>query len=179
MEDDQYLHELEQLQDASQRTALLRCVCAAVLLSVFAAAAHTLPVCYLLLVPAADYLHLQLVFNPFELSFVAEVDENKDNELDPGELQAHGQLVTERMVGALKVSVGGREVWGGSSVIHGKHSLSCTLKAIGPLALSRERSQTTSVLIGLLRPLNGAGDGIRSHLGRYRSLRLVPGKHSW
>ena len=84
--------------------------CALVLLSALSAAPHTLPVSYLRLVPEADYLHLELVFNPFELSFVAEVDANKDNELDPGELQAHGQVVAERIVGALKVSAGGREV---------------------------------------------------------------------
>jgi hypothetical protein len=85
-------------------------LCAAVSLCACAAAAHTLPVSYLRLVPDADYLHLELVFNPFELSFVAEVDDNKDNELDPGELQAHGQVVADRVVGALKLSVGGREV---------------------------------------------------------------------
>ncbi len=87
-----------------------RWVCAAVLLCTYAAAAHTLPVSYLRLVPEADYLHLELVFNPFELSFVAEVDDNKDNELDPGELAAHGQVVAERVVGALKISLGGHEV---------------------------------------------------------------------
>ena len=76
----------------------------------FAAAAHTLPVSYLRLVPDADYLHLELVLNPFELSFVAEVDDNKDSELDAAELQAHGQVVANRVVGALKLSVGGREV---------------------------------------------------------------------
>ena len=92
MEDDQYLHEREQHQDAPERAVWLRFICAAVLLSALAAAAHTLPVSYLRLVPEADYLHLELVFNPFELSFVAEVDDNKDNELDPGELQAHGQV---------------------------------------------------------------------------------------
>jgi hypothetical protein len=110
MEDDQYLHKREQHQDAPKRAILLRLICAAVLLSAFAAASHTLPVSYLRLVPEADYLHLELVFNPFELSFVAEVDDNKDSELDPGELEAHGQVVAERIVGALKVSVGGREV---------------------------------------------------------------------
>jgi len=110
MEDDPYLHELEQHQDAPDRAVLLRFICAAVLLSALAAAAHTLPVSYLRLVPEADYLHLELAFNPFELSFVAEVDDNKDSELDPGELQAHGQVVAERVVSALKVSVGGREV---------------------------------------------------------------------
>jgi hypothetical protein len=110
MDDDQYLREVEQHQNAPERAILLRWICAAVLLSALGAAAHTLPVSYLRLVPDADYLHLELVFNPFELGFVSEVDENKDNELDPGELQAHGQVVAERVVGALKVSVSGREV---------------------------------------------------------------------
>jgi hypothetical protein len=80
------------------------------LLSALGAAAHTLPVSYLRLVPDADYLHLELVFNPFELSFITEVDDNKDQELDPGELQAHGQVVAKRVVGALKLSVGREEV---------------------------------------------------------------------
>ena len=70
----------------------MRWVCAAVWRSAFAGAAHTLPVSCLRLVPEADYLHLELVFNPFELSFVAEVDDNKDNELDPGKLEAESDL---------------------------------------------------------------------------------------
>ena len=71
------------------------------------AAAHTLPISYLRLVPDADYLHLELVFNPFELTFVPEVDENKDGELNLAELAAHGQLVADRVVGAIKLSAGG------------------------------------------------------------------------
>jgi hypothetical protein len=104
------MQELEQRQGALRGAALLRWIYALILLSALGAAAHTLPVSYLRLVPDADYLHLELVFNPFELSFIAEVDDNKDNELDPGELQAHGQVVAERVVRALKISVGGREV---------------------------------------------------------------------
>jgi hypothetical protein len=70
------------------------------------AAAHTLPISYLRLVPDADYLHLELVFNPFELTFMSEVDDNKDGELDLAELAAHGQVVAQRAVGALKLTTG-------------------------------------------------------------------------
>jgi hypothetical protein len=70
------------------------------------AAAHTLPISYLRLVPDADYLHLELVFNPFELTFMGEVDESKDGELSLAELEAHGQTVADRVVGALKLTAG-------------------------------------------------------------------------
>ena len=69
--------------------------------------AHTLPISYLKLVPEADYLHLELVFNPFELRFMPELDDNKDAELDLAELTAHGQLLADRVVGAFKLSIGG------------------------------------------------------------------------
>jgi hypothetical protein len=71
------------------------------------AAAHTLPISYLRLVVDADYLHLEIVFNPFELSFMPELDDNKDAELDPAELVAHGQALANRVVGAFKLSAGG------------------------------------------------------------------------
>ena len=72
--------------------------------------AHTLPISYLRLVPDADYLHLELVFNPFELMFMSEVDDNKDAELSPAELEAHGQAMADRVTAALKIIVGEREV---------------------------------------------------------------------
>ncbi len=70
-------------------------------------AAHTLPISYLRLVPEADYLHLELIFNPFELALMSEVDDNKDAELDLGELARHGQVVADAVVGALKLRAGG------------------------------------------------------------------------
>jgi hypothetical protein len=85
-------------------------VAGGVLLFTLPAVAHTLPISYLRLVPDADYLHLELVFNPFELTFMSKVDENHDAELNPAELAAHGQAVADRVAGALKVTVGGREV---------------------------------------------------------------------
>ena len=78
----------------------------AVWFSVAGAEGHTLPISYLRLVPDADYLHLELVFNPFELTFMSEVDENKDAELNLAELTAHGQTVADRVVGALKLTAG-------------------------------------------------------------------------
>jgi hypothetical protein len=89
---------------------MLRCLLAAVGMLSFCAGAHTLPISYLRLLPDADYLHLELVFNPFELSFMSEVDENKDGELSVSELQAHEQMVADRVLGALKFSVAGREL---------------------------------------------------------------------
>ncbi len=87
---------------------VLRCL-PAILLAGFAGAAnaHTLPISYLRVVPDADYLHLELVFNPFELSFMSEVDTNKDAELSPPELEARGEMVAQRVTGAFTITVGG------------------------------------------------------------------------
>lgn len=83
-------------------------VCTAVTLLASAAAAHTLPVSYLRLSTGADYLHFELIFNPFELSFMPEVDDNHDAELSPAELEAHGQMLADRVVGAFQLSAGGK-----------------------------------------------------------------------
>jgi len=104
---------------------LRRCFIVALLLSAIGAAAHTLPISYLHVAPDADYLHLELVFNPFELTFMSEVDDNKDAELSPAELEAHGQAVADRVVGALKLSTGGRrllpETAGMDPALNGHH----------------------------------------------------------
>ena len=65
-----------------------------------------MPISYLRLVADVDYLHLELVFNPFELAFMPELDDNKDAELDPNELGAHGQVLADRVAGAFKLSAG-------------------------------------------------------------------------
>jgi hypothetical protein len=85
------------------------CLLAAAALASLSAGAPTLPISYLRLVPEADALHLEVVFNPFELSFLSEVDENKDNELSPAELEAHGPALASRVTAALQISVGTRE----------------------------------------------------------------------
>jgi len=90
--------------------AFARCLVAALFLSACATAAHTLPISYLHVAPDADYLHLELVFNPFELTFISEVDDSKDGELSPAELEAHGKAVADRVADALKLSTGGHRL---------------------------------------------------------------------
>ena len=72
--------------------------------------AHTLPISYLSLVPDADYLHLELVLNPFELNFFSELDTNKDGRLEPAELQGRQELVSGRILDCVKLRVGGQPV---------------------------------------------------------------------
>ena len=73
-------------------------------------AAHTLPLSYLRMVPDADYLHLELTFNPFELTFFSELDANKDRRLDSSEWEAPPSHAIRRIVDCLKVSVNGEPV---------------------------------------------------------------------
>ena len=70
--------------------------------------AHTLPISYLYLVPDADYVHLELMLNPFELSFFSELDQNKNGQLEPAELEAQKENVTRQLVGSLKLKVNGK-----------------------------------------------------------------------
>ena len=84
---------------------------AAVTLLAVVAAGHTLPVSYLRLATDADYLHFELIFNPFELSFLSEVDDNHDAELSPAELARHGQKLADRVVGVFKLSAGGKTLY--------------------------------------------------------------------
>jgi len=70
--------------------------------------AHTLPISYLYVVPDKEYIHLELILNPFELSFFSELDQNKNGQLEPAELEAQKENVTRQLVGALKLSVIGK-----------------------------------------------------------------------
>ena len=53
------------------------------LLATHTARAHTLPISTLTLVPDENYLHLELILNPFELTFFSELDANHDGRFDP------------------------------------------------------------------------------------------------
>ncbi|MBU6400558.1 MAG: hypothetical protein KGS61_09585 [Verrucomicrobia bacterium] len=74
------------------------------------AQAHTLPISYLTVVPDKDYLHLELVLNPFELNFFSEIDTNHNHRLDPPELAGPGKDLTRRLVNCLVVRVDGKVV---------------------------------------------------------------------
>jgi hypothetical protein len=69
--------------------------------------AHTLPISYLYVLTDADYIHMELILNPFELSFFSELDQNKDGQLEPAELEAHKEMVTRQIVDSLSVKVNG------------------------------------------------------------------------
>ncbi len=69
------------------------------------AGAHTLPISYLTVVPDADYLHLELTFNPFELTFFSELDRNQDGRLGTTEWETQQAQVTQRLVDCLKLRV--------------------------------------------------------------------------
>ena len=74
------------------------------------ARAHTLPISYLILAPDSDYLHLELMLNPFELNFFSEIDRNHNHRLDPAELEASRTLVAGKLVECLRLQVGNRVV---------------------------------------------------------------------
>jgi hypothetical protein len=80
----------------------------ALCLFAFTAHTHTLPISYLRVSAGAEYVHVELVFNPFELRFIAEVDENRDGELDAKELKKHGPNIARRLADALKFTIDGR-----------------------------------------------------------------------
>lgn len=79
-------------------------------LAALRAGAHSLPISYLLLVADADYVHLELTFNPFELPQFAEADTNANRRLDPGELEACGERLARAVLEHLTLRVTGREV---------------------------------------------------------------------
>jgi hypothetical protein len=68
--------------------------------------AHTLPISHIRLTVAPEFLHMEVTFNPFELSFISEVDDNRDRELDAIELKKHGDMIARRVCAALRVTVG-------------------------------------------------------------------------
>jgi hypothetical protein len=80
------------------------------LATTFSGRAHLLPISYLLIVPDAQYLHLELVLNPFELSFFSELDTNKDGQLSRTELESKQDVLTRRILDCLKVQVGGKSI---------------------------------------------------------------------
>ena len=69
---------------------------------------HTLPISFLTIVPDADYLHAELTFNPFELTFASELDGNKNGQIDPHEWVEQETNVTARILECLKLEIAGR-----------------------------------------------------------------------
>ena len=86
---------------------------------------HTLPISYLTVVPDKDYVHLELIINPFELSFFSELERNQAGLLAPIELSRQEEPVARRIADCLKLRVKGRlfapEVAGVTSDIDSHH----------------------------------------------------------
>jgi len=94
---------------ASGRRCLPRAACLSLLVAgVGTALPHTLPISYLSLAAGEDYLHLELVFNPFELQGFEEMDSNQNFRLDPVEWTQHEATVARQIDGALNILVDGR-----------------------------------------------------------------------
>jgi hypothetical protein len=72
--------------------------------------AHTIPVSYLTIVPDKDFVHLELVLNPFDLIFFPEIDHNRNGRLDRDELARFEELGTRKLLEAIELRVEGREI---------------------------------------------------------------------
>lgn len=110
--------------NVGRRTAILF-VCAWVC-HCATAAGHTLPISYLTVVPDKNYVHVELVLNPYELSFFAELDANHNRILDREELARFRQVGTELLLGAIEIRVEGRLVRAdaaGADLALGSHHL--------------------------------------------------------
>ncbi len=72
--------------------------------------AHLLPISYLTVVVDDDYVHLDLNFNPFEMANFSAVDTNQNGRLDPAEVVAQGDKITQQLLEHLTLSVAGQKV---------------------------------------------------------------------
>ncbi|MBI3852500.1 MAG: hypothetical protein HY298_19760 [Verrucomicrobia bacterium] len=71
---------------------------------------HTLPISFLTVVPDKEYVHVELMLNPFELNFFSELDRNRNGFLEPTELTSMEEKVAGKIVDCLKLRVKGRLV---------------------------------------------------------------------
>lgn len=89
--------------------------------------AHTIPVSYLTIVPDKDFVHVELVLNPFELSFFSEIDTNRNGLLDRDELARFEEIGTRKLLEAIELRVEGKlvhaEVAGASLAVDSHHMI--------------------------------------------------------
>jgi hypothetical protein len=74
------------------------------------AGGHTLPISYLLLVPDADYLHLELTLNPFELNSLAGLDPGQEIRLGGDQPGSKPSGLSRQILDCLEVRVDGQRV---------------------------------------------------------------------
>jgi hypothetical protein len=68
------------------------------------------PISTLTLVPVQNELLLDLTFNPRELTFLSELDANRDGRLDPGEWSGQGEKIARRILERLILRVNDQPV---------------------------------------------------------------------
>lgn len=79
--------------------------------------AHDIPISTIHIVPDNNEVHLQLVINSFELSFLSEVDQNHNGYVDPEELEVKRALIKRQLLSVLKISMDKRNIRAHSSGI--------------------------------------------------------------
>lgn len=80
------------------------------LLCALSAWGHTLPISFLNVVADNEYVHVELMLNPFELNFFSELDLNRNGFLEPLELSGREESVARKIVDCVKLRLKGRLV---------------------------------------------------------------------
>ena len=75
-----------------------------------AVGAHTLPISYLLVVPGAEYLHLEFVLNPFELNGWSLLDKNEVDRVEHDEIAPAQEKLARQVLEAITVRIDGKPV---------------------------------------------------------------------
>jgi hypothetical protein len=76
--------------------------------------AHTIPISVIHILPDREEVHLELIINSFELSFLSELDGNHNGYIDLEELNAKRSLLERRLLSTLRISMDGRDIQAGS-----------------------------------------------------------------
>ena len=78
--------------------------------------AHDLPISNMMIVAAEDMMHVELMLNAAELSFFTEVDRDKNGLLDPAELRAQSDQVSQLIVDCFSFRIDGSLI---AAAVHG------------------------------------------------------------
>lgn len=113
-------------------------------------AAHDLPISHMRIVPGDAYVHLEVVLNPFELSFASELDTDRNGRLESDELEEHREAITRRLVEMLKIEVAGEPFSAKTAgVVADLSSHHLVLRAHYPVAARGASLSLTSNLAGI------------------------------
>ena len=130
--------------------------------------AHTLPISFLTLVPDAEALHLELTFNPFELSFAKELDINHNGRIDSEEWAQ--SEISKRLLESLFIQVNGQTVTAEvSGIAADSDSHHATLRAHYPVDARTAPVQVRSALNRIMSSSHLTQVTFNSESGRQRA----------